>query len=301
MKFWKIYCMESEWPGLWRRFFQNQAVAVGFPPKRRNGYKKAWKLNDAAGDAKWTHAQNCFKEIKPGDKIVVQLKDHCIGRIGEVVGLAIEDKDWNPLVRCSKRLPTGEMGRRINVRWKLVDVPLDPDIIIRLPEDAQFTSGLSRASICSIPKTAFLKIKDAASKKDNWEDLLPHKFSKEKAISDYLGTYPHRLDETFHPYPDAKIREKVFKDHTRADVLLEDNHGNPVVVECKQNTPQREDIYQLRHYMRLISRETGEKRVKGILVHGGNNWLPKQVQKCSRLKPPVEIVRYKYLVDFFKS
>lgn len=105
--------MESQWPGLWRKFFQNQAVAVGFPPKRGNGYGKVWKLGDASGDAKWTRTRNCLKSINQGDKIVVQLENHCVGRVGEVVRVDAGDDNWNPLVRPSKRLPIGEMGRRM--------------------------------------------------------------------------------------------------------------------------------------------------------------------------------------------
>jgi len=55
MKYWKIYCMEKQWPGLWRKDFQNQAVAVGIPAIRGNGYGKAWKLSDSSGDPKWQH------------------------------------------------------------------------------------------------------------------------------------------------------------------------------------------------------------------------------------------------------
>lgn len=297
MKYWKIYCMEKQWPGLWRKFFQNQAVAVGFPPIRGNRYGKAWKLHDSAGDAKWSRIRNCFNKITPGDKIVVQLENHCIGRIGEIVKLKIDDNHWQPLVRPSKRLPIGEMGRQILVRWDLSDAPLDPDVIIRLPRRAQLTSGKIRATLCSISKAVFAKIENAMHDKVNWDDLLPHRFSKEWAISDYLGTYPHRLEDGLHPYPDMKVREKIFRDKTRADVLLEDTAGKAVIVECKQNTPTTQDIKQLRHYMAEVARITGEK-TRGILVHGGTEVLPKEVKRNIHIKPSVEVVHYKYSVEF---
>jgi len=289
--------MEKQWPGLWRKFFQNQAVAVGFPPIRGNGYGKAWKLSDSAGDAKWSRVRNCFKNIKPGDKIVVQLENHCIGRIAEIVRVENSDKNWNPLVRPSKRLPIGEMGRRIFVRWELAEAPLDPDVIVKLPKSAQFTSGIIRPTICPIPKSVFNKIEKAVCDRTNWDNLLPHRFSKEWAISDYLGTYPHRLEEGLQPYPDTKVREKIFRDKTRADVLLEDKNGKAVIVECKQNTPSLKDIKQLRHYMAEVARITGEK-TRGILVHGGTEILPKEIKHSIRLAPAVEVVHYKYSVEF---
>ena len=228
---------------------------------------------------------------------MVQLENHCIGRIAEIVRVENSDKNWNPLVRPSKRLPIGEMGRRIFVRWELAEAPLDPDVIVKLPKSAQFTSGIIRPTICPIPKSVFNKIEKAVCDRTNWDNLLPHRFSKEWAISDYLGTYPHRLEEGLQPYPDTKVREKIFRDKTRADVLLEDKNGKAVIVECKQNTPSLKDIKQLRHYMAEVARITGEK-TRGILVHGGTEILPKEIKHSIRLAPAVEVVHYKYSVEF---
>ncbi len=51
--------------------------------------------------------------------IIMSLRGHRVGRLGEVTGKAIEDADWNPLVLRTKDDPDGEMGRRIFVRWDL--------------------------------------------------------------------------------------------------------------------------------------------------------------------------------------
>lgn len=300
MRFWKIYCMEKDWPGLWRRFFVNQAVAVGFPASRGNRYGVSWKLNRRSPDARWTRTRNCLKRISPGDLIVVQLENHRVGRIGEVVRLQIGDDEWAPLVPPSKQLPIGEMGRRICVRWDMVDALGDPDIVVRLPEKARFTPGKRRPTICEISASGFRRIEEAIRDRDNWLALLPHRFRMESAISDYIGTYPHRLEEGFKPYLSLKSREHSFRDKTRSDVLLEDRKGNPVVVECKQNTPSVSDIRQLRHYMREVRRLTGRK-VRGLLVHGGTDHLPADVRKTSRKRPVIEIVRYRHMVDFPSS
>ena len=281
MKFWKIYCKDEEWPGLWRRFFLNQAVAVGFPAIRGNGYGVSWKLNGRSPDARWTRVRNCLKRIARGDRVVVQLEDHRIARIGEVVQLRVGDHEWDPLVPPSKQLRIGEMGRRICVRWEMVDAPADPDIVVALPANARFGPGKRRPTVCEVSRSKFRKIEDAIRDKNNWRALLPHRFRMESAISDYIGTYPHRLEDGLQPYLSLKDREHSFRDKTRPDILLQDGKGNPVVVECKQNTPSVQDIQQLRHYMREAQRVTG-RPPRGMLVHGGTDHLLPKVRRYSR-------------------
>ena len=126
------------------------------------------------------------------------------------------------------------------------------------------------------------------------------KFGYEKALSDYIGNYPNRLENGLLPHPNLKIRERVFKDRRRSDVLLIDRSNKSVVVECKQHSPLVNDIQQLRHYMRLLQQETGEVP-RGILVHGGAPKVPHKVINAAKKSPPVEILSYSIAVDFRKS
>ena len=74
----------------------------------------------------------------------------------------------------------------------------------------------------------------------NWVSLLSH-FDYERALSGYIATYPHHLEDGLVPYPYHQVREKGFPDRTRLDVLLLDQKtGWPVVVECKQDAPRVE-------------------------------------------------------------
>lgn len=300
MRLWKVFCMEDKYPGLWRRFFLNQVVAVGFPALRGNRYGRVWRLDGRSPEARWSRVRKCLKQIQPMDRIVVQLKDHRVARIGEVVRLQVGDDEWKPLVPKSKELSIGEMGRRICVRWELADAPLDFDTVIRLPEKARFSPGQIRPIICRVTEAKFRRIEEAIRDEANRVPLLPHRFRMESAISDYIGTYPHRLEEGLLPYIPLKRREHSFIDKTRPDVLLGDRNGNPVVVECKQGTPSLKDLRQLRRYMRKARQVTGNK-ARGILVHGGADLLPTEVRADSRRKPSVEIIRYKYTVEFFPA
>src|SRR5467141_2486642 len=71
MNYWKVFCMEKEYPGLWQRCFKNQCVAVGWSPKRGN--KMYGTIKDNRG---WTATRNSLKQIQAGDWIMVQLKNH---------------------------------------------------------------------------------------------------------------------------------------------------------------------------------------------------------------------------------
>lgn len=124
------------------------------------------------------------------------------------------------------------------------------------------------------------------------------KFGYEQALSDYIATYPRRLEDGLEPHPNSRIRELVFKDKTRLDVLLMDRKGRPVIVECKQHGPTASDIKQLRHYMARLKKETGDRKARGILVHGGAQKLSREITREAKKKPIVEIVSYRIRVDF---
>lgn len=257
MKFWNVYCMGNHWPSLWRRYFQHQVAAVGFPPQW--GYRLEGKSKSAG----WSRVRNALKAIQVGDKIVVQLNNSRIGRIGEVVRKEVGDKEWNPLVPVSRQEPVGEMGRCVAVRWDLVNGPVDQDLVVELPSSARLTTGLVRPTICALPRRMFKKIAAAVGDRRNWVSISTHAFSLERSISDYLGTYPYRLEDGLQSYPLPRVRENVFSDGTRSDVLLIDGKDRPVIVECKQSTPTIADIRQIRGCLRKAWRVIG-KKVRGI-------------------------------------
>jgi hypothetical protein len=72
----------------------------------------------------------------------------------------------------------------------------------------------------------------------------------------------------------------------------------PVIVECKQGSPTRKHLKQLRGYMKRLQKETGGKDARGILVHGGSRKLRREVIMAATLTPRVQIVQYLLRVDF---
>ena len=291
---WKIACKEDVYPGMWQRWFKNQCAAVGWAGKW------GFKLNGPTeGGRGWSVARNALNEIAPGDLVVVALQEHRIGRIGEVTGKAIGDDQWEPLVPRGPQLPDGEMGRRILLRWDLTTGPDDRDLVIQIPPESVFTNGELRPTVSRIRSRSIDEVRKVMNDPQNWVGLLG-RFGYERALSDYIANYPHRLEDGLLPHPNARIRELVFKDKSRLDVLLIDRNGQPVIVECKQHSPSIDSITQLRHYIERLKKETSQD-ARGILVHGGARKLSREVMSEAKKVPLVEIVCYSLDVEFVPS
>ena len=219
-----------------------------------------------------------------------------MGRLGTVTGKAIADNDWSPLVPASRDLRWGEIGRRIFVRWDLMVGPDSRDIVVALPKDLQLTRGEVRPTINELKSKSVAALTVAMNDEANWVGLLTQ-FDYERALSGYVAAYPHRLEDGLLPHPNQRVRERVFKDGSRLDVLLTDRNEIPVVVECKQGNPTAEHLKQIRKYMSRLQEETGAKP-RGMLVHGGARKLRPELAKLSHRAPAVEIVQYRLDVGF---
>jgi hypothetical protein len=293
-KLWKVACQEDVYPGMWQRWFKHQCVAVGWAAAW--GFKLHGKTEGGSG---WSAARNSILEMCMGDHVVVALRGHRVGRLGQITGKSIEDVDWEPLVPPGLGVPEGEMGRRILVRWDLTTGPDSQDLVIQLPNGSTFSNGELRRTVSRVKSQSLADLRATMSAPENWVSLLGN-FKYEKALSDFIANYPNRLEDGLLPHPNSKIRERVFKDKTRLDVLLIDTLNVPVIVECKQHAPSIQDVRQLRHYMELLRSETGQLP-RGILVHGGAAKLTDAVTKAATCDPFVEIVNYSLDVAFRPS
>jgi hypothetical protein len=266
-------------------------------PMRCRGVAARRRLEvDRRTDQGWAAARGAMRQIQRGDHVLVQLKHDRVGRIGEVVRKHVADNAWDPLVPKSKALPYGEMGRRIIVRWDLTVGPSDPGMVVKLPPSSRLPGGVLRGTIRQLTQSEFSAIERAMNDEANWVSLL-QQFRYERWLSDYIGSYPQTLEDGLQPYPSAKVRERVFRDQSRSDVLLIDRNERPVVVECKQGALALDDMRQIRKYIKNLRRETGEKP-RGILVHGGARKLNRDVRRAISQKPQIEVTQYSLKVDF---
>jgi hypothetical protein len=291
---WKITCEERSYPGLWRHWFREQCVAVGWPPQA--GYHLQGKSKEHYG---WTRARNSLLAIKPDDQILVALHGNRVARVGKVLKLAVSDDLWEPFVPPGPGTPHGEKGRRIHVQWDLVLGPEDRDMVVELPAPRRLSSGELRPTLAKIKSQPFARLAEAMAEPANWVPLWAN-FNLEHALSGFIAAYPHRLEDGLLPYPNEKLRERVFIDRTRADVLLVDPDKHPVIVECKQHSPTVADVHQLRRYMDRL-RDELQIDPRGILVHGGARKLRDEVRAAAAGRPRIQLVQHRVDVGFLPS
>jgi hypothetical protein len=283
--------MENEYPGLWQLWFKKQCVTDGHSPEK--GRKMVGGKTKGLGD--WMMTRNALHKIRPGDLIVVALPDCRIGRIGEVLRKRVKDEEWDPLFPGDSDWKKGYMGRRILVHWENDQAPDSADLVVQLPDGINMGRGTLREVHTHNAEWFRSVIADQA----NWVSVAG-RFGYERALSDYIAQFPHKLKPGLEPYPNEKIREKVFGDGSRSDVLLRDADEHPVIVECKQESPTKEDVRQLRRYIKNLKRETREQ-ASGILVHGGARTVDEKVWHEAKGSPHVEFFHYKLDVDFSSS
>ncbi len=239
--------------------------------------------------------RNALQEIQPDDLIVVALPWCRVGRIGKVLSKRVRDKEWEPLVPGDSDWKEGYMGRRIFVHWELEDAPDSPDLVAQLPEGV----NLGRGTMTRVDHHPVKWFRGVIANQANWVGMVG-RFGYERALSDYIALYPHRLKDGLEPYPNEKIRERVLADGSRADVLLLDADDKPVIVECKRESPDEGAIQQVRHYIKTLKNLTGEQ-ASGMLVHGGARAVDGKVWREAQKCPRVEIFQYKLDVEFAPS
>jgi Domain of unknown function DUF83 len=188
------------------------------------------------------------------------------------------------------------MGRRIHVRWELTTGPDSRDEVVFLPEGCRLTNGELRPTIAVIRSKSLPKLREVMNDPANHESLFAG-FDYEKALSGYIATYPHHLEDGLTVHPDLKIRERVYKDRTRSDLILLDRLDRTVVVECKQSPPNANAIQQLRGYLAHLQKEKGIV-ARGILLHGGSRKLHDDVIVAADKSPLIEVVQHKLGVEF---
>lgn len=291
---WKITCEEHLYPGLWQRWFRSQCVALGWPPQ--SGFHLDGSGVRTLG---WTIARNALARIKPGDHIFVTLQGSRVARLGTVTELAVRDSEWRPFILPSRTVRYGEKGRRIHVKWDLELGPDDREHVVALPPGFRLTGAQLRTTLAVVKSISLDDLQRILTDQTNWVRLWAN-FDYERALSGYIAAFPHRLEDGLLPYPLEKTRERRGRGKTRMDVLLVDELGAPVVVECKQDAPTLGHLKQLRAYMAQVRKDTG-KLPRGILVHGGARKLRTEVRNAAELRPKIDLVQHNLDVVFSRS
>jgi hypothetical protein len=294
-KAWGFYCPERRHHGLWKSWFREQCVTVGWSPREGNFLRG--KPGPRSG---WSRARKCLEKIAPGDQVVVCLPDSRIARIGEVFAKKVDDHEWHPIIRSTSEPEGGKMGRRVLVRWNPAAGPPDQNTVVRLPKNRRFSTSSLRQTIFKIEQRKLTQLKEIARNEANWV-RLHGQFNVEKFLSDYIAEHPDRFKDGLETHGRYRVREYRMKNGRRIDILLMDRSGGTVIVECKKGVPSASHVQQLRNYVNQFMAESDEKDVRGILVHGGSGRLAREVATAARRRPRIETVRYSLNVDFARS
>ena len=106
-----------------------------------------------------------------GDEVVVHLPELRVGRVGTVIDIRIQDREWSPLVQPDAEHQYGEMGRRIYVHWNLNVGPRSPGQVVQLQEN--LFGGALIQSIAPLNEETFSRIVEAMRDEHNWINLEP--------------------------------------------------------------------------------------------------------------------------------
>lgn len=300
--FWRVHCHIGHHPGQWQRWYREQCCAIGWPPAEWRGIANpdGYTIADTEGDRDFaTSVNNCLR-MMPGDWIAATLPNGRVGRLGRVFRVAIEDHEWNPIVLPSKRLPLGENGRRIEVRWDLTVGPQDPSQVVLLPKESQFIGGQIRGTVRQLPLNRVSALKATMNDSRHWVSLASA-FNLETALSAYIALHPHRLEDGLTSHSSFGSTEAGVADGGRIDVLLEDRDGRTVVVECKQGAATVDACKQALRYRRQIEPLVSvPNEVRAIVVHGGTRRVAPEVVKFAEVNK-VELVYFELAVSFANS
>ena len=102
--------------------------------------------------------------------------------------------------RPEQRGDSGEMGRRVQVRWDLTTGRLTPDFVVELPSEARPNPRIWRLTLSQVPDATFAAMERVFHDEHNWVSLVPG-FASERALSEYISASPHLLEDGLVPYP----------------------------------------------------------------------------------------------------
>lgn len=120
---------------------------------------------------------------------------------------------------------------------RLITEPDDRDEVVLLPQGRRFTSGELRPTIAEIKSQTLDNLRKTMNDPANWESLFA-RFDYEQALSGYIATYPHNLEDGLTVHPTLKVRELPFMDRTRSDVILLDRHDARLWSSASRASPQ---------------------------------------------------------------
>jgi hypothetical protein len=287
--YWIVICPEPNVRGgVWRRWYEEQCVAVGW-------YPPTWSFEGQGENTPgWTIVQNRLREIRPGDKVIPFLLKWRVGPVGTVQEVKAKDLDWNPTVEKGKYSGSeghDELGRRVLVTWEQGGMP--PNGMIATVPLGQRPGGrapLARHTIEELSAEQFQNLCSVLSKEQNWSQVgtatgtvtddaeiadtevpppppPPEALSLlERDLQKFLSRNLGVIEKGLKPDPAYQLEEYSI-DVGRIDLLCKDSHDNWVVIELKADWAGDDAVGQILGYMSWVKENLPNgTSVRGIII-----------------------------------
>jgi|SRR5580692_2000859 hypothetical protein len=163
--YWAVICDETEAPGLWKIWWKEGCVAIGWSPQ-------TYPLVGSANSSSWDKARSRALKIRPGDIVIPYLKRYRFGVPGKVTKVAIGDDEWNPTLPKNKygTYPSeARLGRRILVEWMKSEFSLSPKVAV-VPKKMRTEGGEVRQTVERVKAKRVARFLQIITDTKNWKD-----------------------------------------------------------------------------------------------------------------------------------
>ena len=178
-QYWVVTCPVSRIENgveVWRRWYRERIVAVGFPPTKHCEKEPGYSLINDPPSLNWDVNRRCLLDMKVGDKILPFLLERRIGPVGTIRALRVSDGEWSPTVgagvyevgegKARHKCTVCELGRQIDVEWQIQNMPPEGKVVLVNPGEV-----VSRSTVRPLNEHAFVRYARYLESPRNWVPL----------------------------------------------------------------------------------------------------------------------------------
>ena len=275
---WIVICPERQTKGgLWRRWYREKCVAIGWPPS-------SYHPDGPTDSAGWRWARECLRKMQPGDTVIPYLQQWRVGPVGVIRTVHLADDEWKPTVSqgtYTLNPDEPELGRRIEVEWQTQGMPsggqgalIPPERRLRRP-DAIYT-------VEELKPERHAQLVALLGDSANWvavgdddspipdpvpsEGEAPQLKILEETLQKALGRNLALIEAGLVVHAEYPLQE-FMTDVGRIDLLCVDKDKRLVVIELKAGLADDRAVGQIARYMGWVKQNLPEgPRSRGVLI-----------------------------------
>jgi hypothetical protein len=276
--YWAVICNEPNAPGVWKTWLAEKCVAIGWPPP-------TYSIDGQTEKPGWDSARAFAQRVLPGDIVIPYLLQYRFGVPGEVVKVAVADREWNPTVPkggYANNPDEPELGRRIHVKWLTDKVPPQDKIAV-VPPPERISGGMVKKTIFPLRADIYARFMGIIGNPANWQTFVatgeadiseqpeastePGKLAiQETLLRSILAKNLGRIEPGLSPHPDFPKLEEVVFDLGRLDLLCIDSKRRTTIIELQLGSLDDGHIGKVCRYFGWFATKYPEK-VRAILLY----------------------------------